>query len=70
MAGNVWEWVGDDYGGGGSFKNWAVCRGGSWANSQRELLWLSYRNLLDPGHRDVIYGFRVVVASVEPKAAN
>lgn len=64
MSGNVWEWLADDYGGSGSFKNWAVCRGGSWANARPEQLWLSYRNLLEPGHSDVIYGFRVVVGLV------
>jgi eukaryotic-like serine/threonine-protein kinase len=70
VAGNVWEWVADDYGGTGPFAAWAVVRGGSWANEQRELLWTSYRNLVKPTMRDPIFGFRVVIAkSAQPTAA-
>ncbi len=65
LGGNVWEWIADDYGGNpanpASF--WAVCRGGSWADSRPELLRTSMRNILTPDFRgDGIYGFRVVVA--------
>jgi len=62
LAGNVWEWVADDYGGTGPFSAWAVVRGGSWANEQRELLWSSYRNLVKPTMREPIFGFRAVLA--------
>jgi len=68
IAGNVWEWVADDYGGPGPFATWAVLRGGSWANGQRELLWTSYRNLVKPSMREPIFGFRVVIATDDPAA--
>lgn len=61
LGGNVWEWVETPYGGGGSFAEWAVCRGGSWSNRDRSELWSSYRNLIEKDERDVIYGFRVVI---------
>lgn len=66
VAGNVWEWVDDDYGGPGLFANWAVLRGGSWANEQREVFWTSYRNLVKPTMSEPIFGFRVVIAAKPP----
>lgn len=68
MGGNVWEWVQDDYKGSGKNKDWGVLRGGSWANSARDELQSSYRNVVDRADRDVIYGFRVVL--VFEKAAD
>ncbi len=62
MGGNVWEWVQDDYkGGNGKYREWGVLRGGSWANSVRAELQLSYRNVVDRNDRDVIFGFRCVL---------
>ena len=59
MSGNVWEWCADLYKPG---SRWGVLRGGSWANSNRAELLSSYRNVVDRKERDVIYGFRCVLA--------
>jgi formylglycine-generating enzyme required for sulfatase activity len=39
-----------------------VLRGGSWATSNRLEMQSSYRNVVDRNERDVIYGFRCVLA--------
>ncbi len=64
LGGNVWEWCQEGYKGGGSSggRDWGVLRGGSWANSNRSELQSSYRNVVDRSERDVIYGFRCVLA--------
>ena len=59
LSGNVWEWCADLYKPG---SRWGVLRGGSWANSSRNELLSSYRNVVDRNERDVIYGFRCVLA--------
>ncbi len=63
VAGNVWEWCFDLYKPG---SRWGVLRGGSWATSNRTELLSSYRNVVDRNERDVIYGFRCVLAPVAP----
>jgi formylglycine-generating enzyme required for sulfatase activity len=40
-----------------------VLRGGSWATSNRLEMQSSYRNVVDRNDRDVIYGFRCVLAT-------
>jgi hypothetical protein len=60
LGGNVWEWCSDPYKSG---SRWGVLRGGSWANSNRGELLISYRNVVDRNERDVIYGFRCVLVS-------
>jgi hypothetical protein len=60
LGGNVWEWCADSYKSG---SRWGVLRGGSWANSNRGELLISYRNVVDRNERDVIYGFRCVLVS-------
>ena len=59
MAGNVWQWCAEPYRPG---SHWGVLRGGSWANANRAELYASCRNVIDRSERDVIYGFRVVLA--------
>ena len=64
LGGNVWEWCGDTYKGDSvvTGRDWGVLRGGSWATSNRLEMQSSYRNVIDRNDRDVIYGFRCVLA--------
>jgi hypothetical protein len=64
ITGNVWEWCFDLYKPG---SRWGVLRGGSWATSNRTELLTSYRNVVDRSERDVIYGFRCVLAAANPQ---
>ena len=61
LAGNVHEWVSDDYNPSGTH---GVTRGGGWKTYQEEHLRIAARNAVDPGiaSRNNLYGFRVVLA--------
>jgi len=65
VGGNVWEWCLEGYKGGNDARDWGVLRGGSWATSKRSEAESGYRNVVDRGDRDVIYGFRCVLAPDE-----
>ena len=68
MGGNIWQWCSDPYGGSGTFANWGVLRGGSWATYGVRLLLSSYRDVVSPQDRDVTYGFRCVLEVGEEKS--
>ena len=64
LAGNVWEWVIDPYGGreGDNYKDWWVARGGGYDAAGKNLFLSSYRNLQPPKTRATTIGFRIVLA--------
>lgn len=59
IAGNVWEWVDDPYGGEGS--TYGTLRGGGFNVSERGLLLTAYRNAIPANLSDHIHGFRCVL---------
>src|SRR4051794_14990324 len=65
LGGNAWKWCLDTYKGGNSTggRDLGVPRGGSWATRNRLEMQSSYRNVVDRNERDVIYGFRCVLAT-------
>ena len=72
LGGNVWEWCEENYNGKAptGVRDWGVLRGGSWATSKRMEVQSSYRNVVDRSDRDVIYGFRCVLANDDGGSAS
>lgn len=62
LAGNVHEWVSDDY---DALKIHGVVRGGGWNTYREANLSISFRHVMKlSSRRDNLYGFRVVIAKV------
>jgi serine/threonine protein kinase len=63
LAGNVWEWVQDDFGGEDQkLRRLGVVRGGSFRSGNKEELLASHRKAMPPGTRGDEIGFRVVLS--------
>jgi len=58
LAGNVYEWVSDDFGVG----EYGVTRGGSWKSYQKENLYRKFRNPLSPETKNQETGFRIILS--------
>ncbi len=66
LAGNVWEWIAEPFGGPSeTYAALGVVRGGSWSTYQKDKLLSSCRNAIPVTMRDPLYGFRCVIAPVE-----
>lgn len=63
LAGNVWEWIAEPFGGPYErTQNHGVVRGGCWSNSEKENLLTTCRNAIPADLREPIYGFRCAIA--------
>lgn len=69
LAGNVQEWVSDEYSSssGAHIVKLGVLRGGGWTSYREVELYSGTRNAIPPSYRDVMYGFRVVLAKQPTK---
>ena len=66
LAGNVWEWVLEDFGGDvPNYMRYGVVRGGGWSDYKKENLLSSFRNAVNVQSRESHLGFRVVLASAK-----
>jgi formylglycine-generating enzyme required for sulfatase activity len=67
LAGNVWEWVEDDYGGSDEkTKAFGTSRGGAWTTKERQELLASYRHAMPADTRTLDVGFRVLLSTNRP----
>ncbi len=66
LCGNVNEWVSDAYNTSSSTTGtrYGVLRGGAWNTYLRANLYTGYRNIQPPEFRDILSGFRAVLAKV------
>ncbi len=71
LAGNVWEWVADDFGGEATTINYStfgVVRGGSWADYKKDRLFSSFRNAVPIAQIESNIGFRIVLDRAQGQA--
>ena len=67
LAGNVWEWVQEDFGGKEPAKEaFGTARGGAWSTKDRQELLASYRRALPADSRTPDVGFRVLLTDGHP----
>lgn len=64
LAGNVSEWVADDYAEDGEY---GVLRGGNWGSYLAKHLYISSRNAMKSTKTGDRYGFRVILAKNKPR---
>lgn len=65
LAGNVAEWVADNYGGENpALANMGVTRGGSWDDWEQKMLRAASRRALPFDLRDGLYGFRCIIGRI------
>ncbi|MGJ8694780.1 MAG: SUMF1/EgtB/PvdO family nonheme iron enzyme [Verrucomicrobiaceae bacterium] len=65
VAGNVKEWVNDNYKEGDDGALYGVLRGADWKGYDKQHLELRFRDFVAPANRGETYGFRVVLAKEE-----
>ena len=67
LAGNVSEWVSDDY---AEDREYGVLRGGNWGSYLAKHLYVTSRNAVKSTKTGDRYGFRVVLAKKKPRLTN
>ncbi|MDC0087995.1 SUMF1/EgtB/PvdO family nonheme iron enzyme [Akkermansiaceae bacterium] len=67
LAGNVEEWVSDDY---TSSSDYGILRGGSWKTYSKEHLYVGHRNVMKSSEKDLHFGFRILLEKLKTNQAS